>query len=108
MSTEVAGQANGRLNASEREFIRDENERSGFQQNGHTNTGDPGSEDNAQKEKGEKGPPASVGFWDPRLKHVRREAFSKWILTTIVLMFFIMGVLSICKQFRPNTFESLA
>jgi len=41
------------------------------------------------------GPPAAVGFWDHRLKHVRREAFLKWSLTTGLLMFFILGVLSI-------------
>lgn len=36
-----------------------------------------------------------VGFWHPSLKHVRREAASKWILTTTILMAFILGVLSI-------------
>jgi len=44
------------------------------------------------------GPPAAVNFFDDSLKHVRREVFSKWILTTVVLMIFIMGVLSICKS----------
>lgn len=39
--------------------------------------------------------PQPVGFWDHRLKHVRREAFSKWILTTAILMAFILGCLSL-------------
>lgn len=41
------------------------------------------------------GPPAAVGFWDPRLKHVRHEAFLKWTFTTGLLMAFILSVLSI-------------
>jgi len=41
------------------------------------------------------GPPEAVGFFDPRLKHVRHEAFTKWTITTAVLMCFILGVLSI-------------
>ncbi|KAL0259801.1 hypothetical protein SLS55_005541 [Diplodia seriata] len=41
------------------------------------------------------GPPPPAGFWDPRLKHVRLEAFRKWGYTTVVLMFFILAVLSI-------------
>lgn len=36
-----------------------------------------------------------VGFWSHRLHHVKMEAFSKWALTTVVLMFFILGVLSL-------------
>lgn len=36
-----------------------------------------------------------VGFWDKRLHHVKMEAFSKWALTTVVLMAFILSVLSI-------------
>ncbi|KAF2083925.1 MNNG and nitrosoguanidine resistance protein [Saccharata proteae CBS 121410] len=41
------------------------------------------------------GPPQPVGFWDPRLKHVRLEAMRKWVYTTVVLMAFILSVLSI-------------
>ena len=37
----------------------------------------------------------SVGFFHPSLKHVRREAVGKWILTTAILMAFILGILSI-------------
>lgn len=37
----------------------------------------------------------SVGFWDWRLNHVRKEAFLKWTLTTGFLMAFIIGTLSI-------------
>lgn len=39
--------------------------------------------------------PKPVGFWHPSLKHVRLEAFSKWILTTGILMAFILGCLSL-------------
>ena len=37
----------------------------------------------------------SVGFWDWRLSHVRKEAFTKWTITTAFLMAFIIGCLSI-------------
>lgn len=43
----------------------------------------------------EDSPPAAVGFWDPSLKHVRNRAIGKWILTTAVLMAFILSVLSL-------------
>jgi hypothetical protein len=36
-----------------------------------------------------------VGFWDPALKHVRNRAFGKWIITTAILMTFILCVLSL-------------
>lgn len=39
--------------------------------------------------------PKPVGFWDHRLHHVRMEAFGKWILTTAILMAFILGCLSL-------------
>ncbi|EME40717.1 hypothetical protein DOTSEDRAFT_74305, partial [Dothistroma septosporum NZE10] len=39
--------------------------------------------------------PTPVGFWHPSLKHVRREAMTKWTITTAVLMAFILSVLSI-------------
>ncbi|KAI9713541.1 MAG: hypothetical protein M1820_000923 [Bogoriella megaspora] len=85
-TTGVVGQASARFNEAEHEAEGDKTDA-----NGST----PTSEDNAQQEKGEGGPPAPVGFWDPSLRHVRREAFSKWVLTTIVLMISILGVLSI-------------
>lgn len=37
----------------------------------------------------------SVGFWDHRLHHVRKEAFTKWTITTGFLMAFILGCLSL-------------
>lgn len=46
-------------------------------------------------EEQQSGPPEAVGFWDPRLKHVRHEAFTKWTITTAFLMAFILSVLSI-------------
>jgi hypothetical protein len=36
-----------------------------------------------------------VGFWHPELRKVRNRAFAKWIITTAVLMGFILAVLSI-------------
>ncbi|KAH9834333.1 nitrosoguanidine resistance protein SNG1-like, partial [Teratosphaeria destructans] len=75
----------------------------------HESGGDDQSSDNAgQEQKGQQnggeenkdeeqqsGPPQAVGYWDPRLKHVRHEAWTKWTITTAVLMAFILGVLSI-------------
>jgi hypothetical protein len=29
------------------------------------------------------GPPIPVGFWHPKLKAVRHEAFKKWLLTSV-------------------------
>lgn len=43
------------------------------------------------------GPPQPVGFFDHRLRHVRRSVTGKWLLTTTVLMIFILSVLSICQ-----------
>ena len=98
MSTADVGQANARLRATEREAEENEKGQGTPKQNGHSGNGNSSGEDNAQQEKGSDGPPAPVGFWHPSLKHVRREAISKWLLTTAVLMFFIVGVLSICKR----------
>lgn len=50
--------------------------------------------DGQDKEK-QGGPPAPVGFWSPELKHIRHEAFLKWTITTVLLMAFILGCLSI-------------
>lgn len=66
---------------------------------------DQGGEDEGENGEEEDGPPAPVGFWDPRLAHVRKEAMSKWLLTTVVLMMFILSVLAICKKYHP-TFNS--
>lgn len=71
-----------------------ENEQNGNQQNGNQQNGN--GED---KEKQGGGPPKPVGFLDPRMKHVRRSVAGKWLLTTVVLMIFILGVLSICMLF---------
>jgi len=46
-------------------------------------------------EQGKGGPPQPVGFFDHSLSHVRKDIFSKWLLTTVTLMVFILGVLSI-------------
>ncbi|KAF2645600.1 hypothetical protein P280DRAFT_531841 [Massarina eburnea CBS 473.64] len=39
--------------------------------------------------------PEPVGFWHSSLRQVRNRAFGKWLLTTAVLMAFILAVLSI-------------
>ncbi|KAK3050646.1 hypothetical protein LTS18_012554, partial [Coniosporium uncinatum] len=44
---------------------------------------------------GEDAKPQAVGFWHPALKPVRNEAMLKWLLTTVVLMAFILSVLTI-------------
>lgn len=59
-------------------------------------------EDGGEEGGESKKPPTPVGFWDPRLSHVRKEAMSKWLLTTVVLMCFILGVLSICESVRAS------
>ncbi len=57
-------------------------------QNGHNNDSD-------KERSQDDGPPASVGFWDLSLSHVRKRAFQKWIVTTAILMVFILCVLSL-------------
>jgi hypothetical protein len=52
-----------------------------------------GSGDNEQQDGPDLKTP--VGFFDHRLHHVKKEAILKWLLTTVVLMAFILGVLSI-------------
>ncbi|KAK5140338.1 hypothetical protein LTR04_003049 [Oleoguttula sp. CCFEE 6159] len=97
MSTAVVGAANARLEEADaegrtlREESQDENRSRDENRSQDENAGQ--EENNA--EKGGEGPPQPVGFWDHRLKHVRHEAFGKWLLTTVVLMCFILGVLSI-------------
>ena len=51
--------------------------------------------DEAGDEEEQTGPPKPVGFWNPKLRHVRKEAMLKWALTTSFLMAFILAVLSI-------------
>ncbi|KAK5688556.1 hypothetical protein LTS10_000534 [Elasticomyces elasticus] len=53
------------------------------------------SEGNKDEEQQDSGPPTPVGFWDQRLAHVRKEAITKWAITTVGLMTFILAVLSI-------------
>ncbi|KAF2423636.1 hypothetical protein EJ08DRAFT_618392 [Tothia fuscella] len=69
-----------------------------------------GAEKGAENGKKDPESPQPVGFWDPRLKAVRHEAFKKWLLTTVVLMAFILSVLSIywAAFFHiPRNFKSL-
>jgi len=51
-------------------------------------------DNSAEEHKDEPDLKTPVGFWDHRLHHVKVEAFSKWALTTVVLMTFILAVLS--------------
>jgi len=62
---------------------------------------DDGGEEGGKSSK----PPTPVGFWDHRLAHVRKEAMLKWLLTTVVLMCFILAVLSICKGDSNSLFR---
>ncbi|KAK7538437.1 uncharacterized protein J3D65DRAFT_602461 [Phyllosticta citribraziliensis] len=39
--------------------------------------------------------PPVVGFWDPSLSAVRRQAVRLWVYTTVILILFILSVLSI-------------
>ncbi|KAK3117599.1 hypothetical protein LTR53_000925 [Teratosphaeriaceae sp. CCFEE 6253] len=54
----------------------------------------PKEDANTDEEQQGGGPPTPVGFWDHRLHHVRKEAMTKWTITTAGLMTFILGVLS--------------
>lgn len=58
------------------------------------NGGGDGEKDDGDEEQ-QGGQPTPVGFWDSRLKHVRHEAMLKWLVTTTVLMAFILAVMSI-------------
>ncbi|KAK4544956.1 hypothetical protein LTR36_003861 [Oleoguttula mirabilis] len=62
----------------------DDKEQSNSQQDGEN-----------KDEEQQSAPQAPVGFWDPRLKHVRIEAMTKWAITTGILMVFILGILSL-------------
>jgi hypothetical protein len=54
-----------------------------------------GDHEDHKDEEQQSGPPPAVGFWHPKLKHVRHEAMIKWTITTGFLMAFILAVLSI-------------
>lgn len=50
--------------------------------------------DGQEKEK-QGGAPAPVGYWSPELKHVRKESWTKFGITTVLLCAFIIACLSI-------------
>lgn len=60
------------------------------------------SDNNQSKSDSENGgkekPPQPVGFFDHSLKAVRGQVFRRWALTTVTLMTFILGILSICEN----------
>ncbi|KAL4762060.1 SNG1 family protein [Aspergillus foveolatus] len=59
----------------------------------------------ADSEAGEKpSPKPAVGFWDPSLEPVRRQVFTKWARTVVLLCTFILCVLSLywAVQFRSD------
>ncbi|OQO09312.1 hypothetical protein B0A48_04710 [Cryoendolithus antarcticus] len=60
-----------------------------------SNSGDGGNSGGNDEDQEKQGPPTPVGFWDSRLNAVRKEAFTKWGITTVVLMVSIMALLSI-------------
>jgi hypothetical protein len=43
-------------------------------------------DDSAETGGKERGPPTPVGFWNPKLKAVRHEAFKKWLLTSVYML----------------------
>ncbi|KAF2664053.1 MNNG and nitrosoguanidine resistance protein [Microthyrium microscopicum] len=49
----------------------------------------------AEEGSGKSQPPKPVGFWDPSMKTVRKGVIKRWLLTTVVLMAFILSALSI-------------
>ncbi|TKX19398.1 hypothetical protein C1H76_8245 [Elsinoe australis] len=51
--------------------------------------------DDSEKNLKDNSPPSPVGYFHSGLKAVRREVYRKWILTTVVLMTFIMAVLGL-------------
>ncbi len=86
MTTNGLGAANKQLEEAQR---KEENK------NQDEDSGEPSDREEKQEEGGQKkSPPQPVGFWNPKLKHVRVESMSKWLLTTVILMAFILAVLS--------------
>lgn len=86
------GGQNGEMNGSYSDDPTQNSNSIEGKQNGH-------SDEESKAEKGDEGPPTPVGFFDHSLHAVRKEVFWKWGLTTLVLMLFILGVLSICMSF---------
>ncbi|PNS18828.1 hypothetical protein CAC42_5367 [Sphaceloma murrayae] len=64
-------------------------------QQGEVNTPQNDNSSDSEKNVKEDSPPTPVNFTHSGLKAVRREVYSKWLLTTVVLMAFIMAVLSL-------------
>lgn len=73
MSTEPAANAHRREEDEERSLDR---ERSSDEKKEDTSAGAGQDEENQQSS------PKPVGFWDPKLNDVRKEAFGKWLLTS--------------------------
>lgn len=65
------------------------------------------SRQDGDNENGGQEKPKPVGLFSPTLKHVRREIAWKWCLTTIILMAFIIGILSLCMA-NPHTSSAYA
>lgn len=80
MDSEPLGYANSRLEYAEREADDEINQEKAAAE-----------KDNSQLQQFS----TPVGFWDPRLKHVRYDAIGKWCLTTLILMTSILGILSL-------------
>jgi len=53
------------------------------------------SEKAEELREGEHTPPASVSFFDPALKNVRRRVYIQWARTVLILCIFILSILSI-------------
>ena len=73
MSTEPVGDAHQREEDEQRSLDR---ERSSDEKKDDTGAG------MGLDEEGQPNSPKPVGFWDPKLNDVRKEAFSKWLLTS--------------------------
>lgn len=73
----------------------EKDERAGSGSKGDNGFKDQGQDQDGQDAEQQDEQPKPVGFWHPSLKHVRREAMTKWTITTAVLMTFILSVLSI-------------
>ena len=73
MSTDGVGNAMQRDKDDEQSMVRDE------QSNGQKSNLESRAAQDEEKQQQKFKP---VGFWDPSLKHVRKEAFTKWTLTS--------------------------
>ncbi|TVY37099.1 Nitrosoguanidine resistance protein [Lachnellula subtilissima] len=54
-----------------------------------------GQDDGGEKGERRKQETGPVGFWNPALKHVRLDVIKNWLLTTVILSTFILGILSL-------------